>query len=153
MDSDLTVVSLLDAELKDQAIAAQREDPAARAWRRLGAALRRPELARAGTIVAAAIFPVTLVALWQLVAEREWVSPLILPPPALVAQTLRELWGDGTIQTNLAVSAARVARGFGTGAAAGLVLGTSSRPSSPCTRSTSWPGSRSSSWSSGSTSR
>jgi len=124
MDSDLTVVSLLDAELKDQAIAAQREDPAARAWRRLGAALRRPELARAGTIVAAAIFPVTLVALWQLVAEREWVSPLILPPPALVAQTLRELWGDGTIQTNLAVSAARVARGFGTGAAAGLVLGT-----------------------------
>ena len=122
MDTDVTIVSIIDAELN--ARAARRDPAATRAWRRLAAAGRRPELALAGQVVAALAFPATLLALWQLVAERGWVSPLILPPPALVAQTLRELWAEGTITTNLAVSAVRVAKGFGLGASAGLVLGT-----------------------------
>jgi sulfonate transport system permease protein len=85
---------------------------------------RPPRLARAAPILAAAALPVALLALWRLAAAREWVSPLVLPPPAVVGQTLRELWGDGTIPSSLAVSAGRVARGFGLGGAIGLTLGT-----------------------------
>lgn len=124
MDSHVTVELLLDRELGRGDPAARRESAALRAARRAVVALRGPAATRAATVLAAGILPLTLVALWQLVSEREWVSPLILPPPALVWQTLRELWGDGTIQGHLAVSAARVARGFGLGAAAGLALGT-----------------------------
>jgi sulfonate transport system permease protein len=125
MDTDVTIASLIDAELDAAAAPAARRDPAAtRAWRRLAAAGRRPEVASARRVLAALLFPATLLAAWQLVSARGWVSPLILPPPALVAQTLRELWADGTVAANLAVSAVRVAKGFGLGAAAGLALGT-----------------------------
>jgi sulfonate transport system permease protein len=124
MDTDVTLISIIDAEVEAPAPAARRSPAATRAWRRLSAAGHRPEFARAGRVVAAVALPATLLALWQLVADRGWVSPLVLPPPALVAQTLRELWADGTIRANLAVSAVRVAKGFGLGASAGLVLGT-----------------------------
>lgn len=124
MDTDVTIISIIDADVEAPAPGARRTPAATRAWRRLSAAGRRPELARAGRVVAAVALPAALLALWQLVAEREWVSPLVLPPPALVAQTLRELWTDGTIVAHLAVSAVRVAKGFGLGASAGLVLGT-----------------------------
>ena len=124
MDTDVTIVSIIGAELQAPAPAARRDPAATRVWRRLSAAGRRPELALAGRLVAAAAFPAALLALWQVVSERGWVSPLVLPPPALVAQTLRDLWADGTIRAHLAVSAVRVAKGFGLGAGAGLVLGT-----------------------------
>jgi sulfonate transport system permease protein len=120
MDTEINAGLLLERELRREADAG----PLSRAARSLAVTLRRPELARAGTILAAAVLPATLLALWQLASAREWVSPLILPPPAVVWQTLTDLWGDGTLQANLAVSAVRVAKGFAIGAAAGLALGT-----------------------------
>ncbi|MGB8930120.1 MAG: ABC transporter permease [Anaeromyxobacteraceae bacterium] len=124
MDTDATAGLLLDQELGPRTETALRARRFLGPARRVAAALRRPAVASAGMIVTAAILPAILLALWQLVAVREWVSPLILPPPAMVCQTLRELWGDGTILSNLGVSAIRVAKGFGLGAFVGLSLGT-----------------------------
>ncbi len=123
METDAAAGLLLNGEFGPRAAGAPRENRLSRVLRRVAVTLRRPAVARAGTVLAAAILPATLLALWQLVADREWVSPLILPPPAVVWQTLRELWGDGTILSNLSVSAVRVAKGFGIGAAIGLALG------------------------------
>jgi sulfonate transport system permease protein len=123
MDSQVTAEALLEPDF-GPALAAPRDGPLQRLARRGGAVLRTPAVARASTVIAAAALPATLLALWQLVAERGWVSPLILPPPGTVWQTLQELWGDGTIPASLAVSAGRVARGFGLGGGIGLGLGT-----------------------------
>ncbi|HSN14754.1 MAG TPA: ABC transporter permease, partial [Anaeromyxobacteraceae bacterium] len=78
---------------------------------------------RAAVWGSALLFPALLLGIWSVIAARGWVSPLVLPPPSLVGQSLRELWGDGTIQSNLAISAVRVAKGFAVGGAAGLLLG------------------------------
>ncbi|HSM94203.1 MAG TPA: ABC transporter permease [Anaeromyxobacteraceae bacterium] len=92
--------------------------------RRLAGWIGRGLESRPGVWATALVVPALLLAVWNVVAEAEWVSNLVLPPPALVLQSLRELWGDGTIQSNLAISALRVAKGFSVGASAGLVLGT-----------------------------
>lgn len=123
MDTHVTAELVLNREFGPGTATAPRQSSFLRIARRVTLALRWPPLARAGVILAATVLPATLLALWQLVAEREWVSPLILPPPSIVWQTLRELWGDGTILSNLSVSAVRVAKGFGLGAAVGLSLG------------------------------
>lgn len=74
-------------------------------------------------VLAGASFPALLLWLWHLSAQHGWVSPLVLPPPSLVLQTLRDTWADGTIRTNLTVSAVRLAKGFLLGAAIGLGAG------------------------------
>ncbi len=91
--------------------------------RRVARALGTPALARAGALLSYAVLPAVLLALWQVAAARAWISPLILPAPEVVLRTLRELSEDGTLQAHLAVSALRVARGFGIGASVGLTLG------------------------------
>ncbi|WP_248360013.1 ABC transporter permease [Anaeromyxobacter oryzae] len=78
---------------------------------------------RAVAVGAAAVVPAMLLGLWQLSADREWVSTLVLPPPAVVLETFRGLWADGTILANLHVSAVRVAKGFAIGTASGLLVG------------------------------
>jgi sulfonate transport system permease protein len=123
MDTEVTAGLLLDRTYDRHAAAAPTQRRLLRLAGSASSLLRRPAVARVGVVVTAAILPATLLALWQLIAEREWVSPLILPPPAVVGQTLRDLWRDGTILSHLAVSAARVARGFGFGAAIGLAFG------------------------------
>lgn len=117
MDTHLTAELLLD---RRPAPVPRRDDGV----RLLAAVLRRPALTHTGLVLSAAVFPAILLALWQLAAERAWVSPLVLPPPAIVWRTLRDLWGDGTIASNLAISAIRVAKGFAIGATGGLALGT-----------------------------
>jgi sulfonate transport system permease protein len=89
------------------------------------APVRSPRaLRRVGVVAAQAVLPVLLLVLWDQSARRGWVSDLILPAPALVWESFRTLWEDGTILTNLAVSSGRVARGFAIGAGIGLGLGT-----------------------------
>lgn len=69
------------------------------------------------------LFPAFLLLLWQLSASLGWTSPQILPPPAVVWATLSELFANGDISTNLAISLRRVLQGFALGSGVGLVLG------------------------------
>jgi sulfonate transport system permease protein len=122
MAFDLIASALLDRRLAPagaEPAAPRRPGPVARA---LGVA-SRAVAPRAISVLAAALVPALLIGLWQLSAERAWVSTLVLPAPGDVLATFRELWADGTILANLEVSAGRVARGFVLGAGGGLVAG------------------------------
>jgi sulfonate transport system permease protein len=122
METDVAAAGLL----ADRAVGHRRaRESGALGWRpRLAAPLRTPAAARAAGILSAAALPAALIAAWQLCADRGWISALVLPPPGAVLGTLRDLAADGTLRASLAVSALRVARGFGIGAAVGLTLGT-----------------------------
>ena len=71
----------------------------------------------------ALLFPLAVLLLWALAAQRSWIAPQVLPSPQAVASTLLELVVSGEMQDNLLISAQRVLWGFGVGAAAGLTLG------------------------------
>lgn len=70
-----------------------------------------------------ALLPALIFALWWAAATRHWVAEQILPAPALVWQSLQELWASGELQSHLAVSAWRVGAGLAIGGSAGLLLG------------------------------
>lgn len=94
-----------------------------RAWAR-GARLGRLLASRQlGDLALALVLPAGGLALWALAARNEWLSPQILPPPALVWATFEDLLRDGEILGDLAVSLGRVLEGFALGAVAGLALG------------------------------
>jgi sulfonate transport system permease protein len=90
----------------------------AQPWQLLPALL--PRLWRAG---AALLLPAALFSLWQLAVNRQWLPEQILPAPALVWQSLLELWQSGELQSHLLVSATRVGWSLLIGTAAGLLLG------------------------------
>jgi len=68
--------------------------------------------------------PVLVLAVWQVVASRALLPVQILPPPALVLNTLVELTTSGEIFTNLQISLWRIALGIAIGCSLGLGLGT-----------------------------
>ena len=68
-------------------------------------------------------FPLALLGLWALGAAQGWVPPQILPAPALVWQSFRDLCADGSLAQHLTASLIRVAEGFALGATAGLAFG------------------------------
>lgn len=84
----------------------------------LGAATRRLVFVAAGLVL-----PALIVLLWWAAAERHWVPGQLLPAPALVWQTLHELWVSGDLHSHLAFSASRVAWSLLIGGSAGLLLG------------------------------
>src|SRR5690349_5509473 len=69
------------------------------------------------------VLPALFVLLWWAAAARHWVPEQLLPAPALVWQTLRELWASGDLASNLEFSASRVAWSLLTGGSVGLLLG------------------------------
>ncbi|MFT4267243.1 MAG: ABC transporter permease [Xenophilus sp.] len=69
------------------------------------------------------LLPVFLFALWYVGAERGWISAQVLPPPADVFDTLKDLASSGDLQTHVAASLQRVLVGFAAGALLGLLLG------------------------------
>ncbi|CCC99215.1 membrane protein of unknown function [Azospirillum baldaniorum] len=101
------------------------------AWRPTPAvrmAPRRPERTawlteRAAALLLPLVVPAVLLALWQLSATLGWVSVQVLPPPALVAQTLFDLLWSGDISGNLWISLRRILSGFLIGGLAGMALG------------------------------
>jgi sulfonate transport system permease protein len=68
-------------------------------------------------------FPVALLLLWQLAAEKEWIAAQILPAPAVVGATLADLFRSGELRDHTLVSLTRVLYGFTLGSAIGLTLG------------------------------
>ena len=77
----------------------------------------------AGQTALALALPLAILGLWQLTAWREWISPQVLPAPAVVWATFVDLIRSGDTTTNLGISLVRVAWGFGAGALIGLAIG------------------------------
>lgn len=83
--------------------------------------------AQIGRLTAAATtvlaLPLSLLALWQFAVLNHWVSPQVLPPPAWVAQTFLELLSSGEIESAIAISFLRTAKGLMIGATLGFFFG------------------------------
>ncbi len=69
------------------------------------------------------MFPVVTVLIWSAASAYGWVSPQILPSPAIIAGTFRDMLVGGDISANLGISLIRVAKGFVLGGSLGLALG------------------------------
>ena len=65
----------------------------------------------------------TVVVAWEAAARTGILTPLLFPPPSLVARELAARLASNEIPIQAAVTARRIAVGFGIGAAAGLPAG------------------------------
>jgi sulfonate transport system permease protein len=96
-------------------------------WGRIGKACwtgrRLRPAAHPSELLLPLALPATLLAVWQLVTAEGWLSPQILPAPALVFSTLVDLIRGGDIAANLQISLWRISIGFAAGSVAGLVFG------------------------------
>lgn len=88
-----------------------------------GTLLPWPSRRRIGAGLSALILPVVLLALWWIASDRGWLAEQILPPPAFVYETARDMIASGEILHHTGVSLRRVIIGFAIGAALGLSLG------------------------------
>lgn len=70
------------------------------------------------------LLPLALLTLWQTGASQGWISPQVLPAPAFVWDTLRDLATSGDLWLNTRASLQRVLVGFALGSLLGLLLGT-----------------------------
>ena len=69
------------------------------------------------------ILPGLLFLLWWTAAERHWIAEQILPPPALVWDSLKDVLQTGELLGHVKVSALRVGWSLLIGGAIGLILG------------------------------
>lgn len=99
------------------------EPRARRRLRRRGAlSLRGSMPLWAYVAVAAAVFAALLV-LWLVATSAGWVDDLFLPPPGDVVEELSELAGEGTLWSDIGVSAYRILVGFAIATAMAIPLG------------------------------
>jgi len=68
-------------------------------------------------------FPLAVLGLWWLGSEMGWIAQQTLPPPQMVIDTFVQLFQNGELESNIAISLTRVINGFLLGASVGLVLG------------------------------
>ena len=80
---------------------------------------RRPRVPRLALRVLA---PLAAIGLWQAVCTRGVFTRVEVASPVAVFDAARQLWGDGSLQSNLAVSLQRVGQGLLLGVAVGVVL-------------------------------
>ncbi len=71
------------------------------------------------------LFPVGLIALWWVASANGWLPEQILPAPAYVVETGRDMISSGELFYHAGVSLRRVVLGFAIGASLGMVLGIS----------------------------
>ena len=69
------------------------------------------------------LFPIACAVLWVLGSRYGWISAQVLPPPAVVLETLGALVKSGELWMHLSASMTRAAVGFGGGVLIGIVLG------------------------------
>ncbi|QBQ98874.1 ABC transporter permease [Paraburkholderia pallida] len=69
------------------------------------------------------VTPLALGALWWYASAHAWVSVQLLVPPQRVWGTALDLWLDGELQQNIAITLRRLAVGFVWGAGSGAVCG------------------------------
>jgi NitT/TauT family transport system permease protein len=73
-------------------------------------------------VVAVAFFAV-LLGIWQLATMSGRWSPVLLPPPVMVAEYLRDAFRDGSLTEAIVVTLRRLLIGYAIGVAIGLPLG------------------------------
>jgi len=93
--------------------------PAPASWRAFAAAFaRRFSISACGLLP-----PLLLLAAWQHAVDERWLAEQILPPPALVWQSLAELWDSGELASHLSISLSRFGWSLLIGGGVGLLLG------------------------------
>ncbi|TAK90333.1 MAG: ABC transporter permease [Aquabacterium sp.] len=83
----------------------------------------RSALTLISTILLGAILPALLFVLWWTATERHWIAEQILPPPAFVWDSLKDVLQTGELWGHVKVSAARVGWSLLIGGSIGLILG------------------------------
>lgn len=68
--------------------------------------------------------PVLLLLIWQISADRGWVSKALLPSVTKIVETAVNITESGKLPGHLIVSIGRVLKGFALGTAAGIIIGT-----------------------------
>lgn len=74
-------------------------------------------------IALGAALPIAILAIWQVLSDRQIIDDLFMPSPLVIARTLAELVFTGQIFGHLGISLWRAAIGFLIGGGLGLVLG------------------------------
>lgn len=69
------------------------------------------------------VFPFSILLLWYVAVEKNWVNPLLLPAPQMVWVALQDLYSSGELWSNLSVSLVRILYGFGAGITIAIFLG------------------------------
>lgn len=90
---------------------------------RTGLRLPSAKLRRLAVLATGLIFPLGLFFFWWISSTRGWLPEQILPAPAYVYQTGRDMLLSGELPYHTVVSLARVVVGFTIGAVLGLLLG------------------------------
>ena len=73
--------------------------------------------------LASLAFAVSLIALWQVLADLQLVSPIFFPSPMRAVSVLVSRIADGSIWVSLGATAARMAIGWMLASAVGVILG------------------------------
>jgi sulfonate transport system permease protein len=92
----------------------------------LASSRRKPpfKIGRRGLQLLSWLAPVVLVVVWEVLAQRGWLSPQVLPAPSKVIKTGFKLATTGSLLNDLGVSLLRAFAGFAIGSAIGFGLGT-----------------------------
>lgn len=69
------------------------------------------------------LFLLALLIVWELIAQTEWINPLIIPPPSKISRIFSELVFSGQIPLQILVSMKRAAMGYLLAAAVFIPLG------------------------------
>jgi sulfonate transport system permease protein len=69
------------------------------------------------------VLPVTVLVLWQVLGDRDYISTLLFPTPATIFDALVTLYNTGELIDNLKVSLIRMLSGFALGAGLGFLIG------------------------------
>jgi sulfonate transport system permease protein len=87
-------------------------------------ALKPPyTIGRRGLVLLSWLAPVTLVVVWELLAQAGWLSPQVLPAPSKIIRTAIKLAASESLLNDLGVSLLRAAAGFVIGGGIGFTLG------------------------------
>lgn len=70
------------------------------------------------------VAPLTLIIVWESLAQGGWLSPQVLPAPSKVLRTAYKLTVSGSLVNDLGISLLRAAAGFAIGGGIGFALGT-----------------------------
>ncbi|HWQ78453.1 MAG TPA: ABC transporter permease, partial [Anaerovoracaceae bacterium] len=69
------------------------------------------------------LFPLLVLAFWQLLSNRQLINPVLLPSPSRILSAFESMLAGGDLARHMQMSGYRVISGFLLGSAGGLILG------------------------------